>query len=186
MITSLHRRYSIGQWVERPGNIELFDRKPTTMVYGDPYPGDPISTIGVYGAPIKNEYLRKEFPRLTPLSRPLRDEDVYHSSASLNYVKHARVFYGEHSQCIGILFRYNNGIQQAVGQCRIGESREKHVVSPSILYYQPVELQYGIGVTVDFAAEPVGDLDWADWVACSMSGTITFWFSYDSVVLIVR
>lgn len=146
----------------------------------------PVSTIGVYCAKSKDGHTTKDFPRLEPLRCPLREDDVYHSCASLNNVKYARVFYdGEACHCKGILFQYDDGSQQAVGQCRLNVSWEKKVVSPSMLYHQPVKLQYGLGVMVDFAAEPPGDSDWTGWVSDRMSGMITFWFSCDSAVLVV-
>lgn len=145
----------------------------------------PVSTIGVYGAGIKNGHLAKEFPR-EPSSCPLREDDVYHSCASLNHVKYVRVFWDEEPcHCIGILFQYEDESQQAVGQCRLGASREKSVATPSMFYYQAVKLQHGPGVIVDFAAEASEYLDRAGWVTRKMSGIVTFWFSCDSVVLIV-
>lgn len=178
----------------------MFDRRPSSIVIADPPYATPVDRIGVYSA--SGGCVAKDFPRLQPLSCPLlrddhirfNDFDVYYSSASLNLVRSARVFYDEEQlYCIGILFEYNDGSQQTVGQCKLGLSAEKRVVFPSMLYHRSGVLpnNSGVGgpirpaVLVEFLREPEEDLDWTEWTANKMSGVITFWFTYNSTVLII-
>lgn len=118
---------------------------------------------------------------------PLKTEDVYYSSASLDNINYAHVFYDkEGSYCKGILFEYRNRTQQSIGQCGIHVFREKKVVSPLTLFHQPVKLQYGTGVMVDFATAMSEGLDRVGWASEKLSGIITFWFNCDSAILVVK
>jgi hypothetical protein len=159
---------------------------PTTLLYGDPYPGSPISAIGVYDAKPRDLPTANDFPRLESLKCPIREDYVYHSRASLNNVKYARIFYGEEAYyCKGILLQYDDGSQQTVGQCRLNVSLEKINFSPSMICHRTVKLQYEDGVVVDFATEPVKNSDWTGWGRSMMSGRINFWFTCDSAVLVI-
>ncbi len=128
-----------------------------------------------------------DFPQLEHPVCPITEDDAYYSAASLENVSSARLFYSATAcHCRGILFEYCNGGRQAVGQCGLGIFPTKLFLSPLVLYYRPIELEYGAGVLVDFGTQATGDTDWTGWMSEKMSGTITFWFNCDSVVLQVK
>lgn len=62
------------------------------------------------------------------------NQGVFLSSASLKLVTQAQVFHdAETSFCKGILLDYQNGGQQALGECRLG-------LDPAQVYHQPTRL----------------------------------------------
>ncbi|SPO05544.1 uncharacterized protein DNG_08231 [Cephalotrichum gorgonifer] len=84
-------------------------------------------------------------PRRTPAGRHhLRD--AYFSSAPLSNVVSVTVFYfADTTRCRGIIFKYGNGGERSVGQCRVGVDRTERFDQPDGLYTQ---------VAVEFPAEP--------------------------------
>jgi hypothetical protein len=77
--------------VQNPGDNNLFDKLPITIIYNNLYPRIPISTISIYNARIKNKYLAKKFPRELS-SYFLRKNNIYYSYVFLNHIKYIHVF----------------------------------------------------------------------------------------------
>ncbi|KAE8442169.1 hypothetical protein EG329_003757 [Mollisiaceae sp. DMI_Dod_QoI] len=102
---------------------------PATLIYNTA-DIQPVSTIGAYS---KEERICGP---ITPFSHPTLDEppfqDACFSSAPLESVTRVKIFYNEENgHCRGILFDYDNGAQQALGQCRLGVDPHRTCVKPS-------------------------------------------------------
>ncbi|RFU24599.1 hypothetical protein B7463_g11741, partial [Scytalidium lignicola] len=157
----------------------LSNSPPMTLIY-NAADLQPISVIGAYP--------KHESRPIAPFRHPAPDEppfrDAYFSSAPLEKVTRVQVFYGEeNTYCRGILFKYENGAQQAVGQCRLGIDPHKTCVKPSSFcftyesYYRPrteVRLQT---VKVEFTCEAEHNYDKDHWTCFTMSGMLRFWFT---------
>ncbi len=108
---------------------------------------------------------------------------VYHSSASLENVKCARVFLAtEYGPCTGILFEYDNGSQRTLGQCAPLVWPERRFYRPLWFYHRSVQGTFGLGILVSFGSGPLQE-DCPGFVCCRMAGTLTIWTSWRSVAL---
>ncbi len=177
----------LGPWQSRPGKaISLEKGQPKTLFYEEPERGKPISTIGVYCAGYE-KHLSEEFLYSSPPECPFVDKDtVYHSSASLENVKCARVFLAtEDGPCTGILFEYDNGSQRAVGQCAPLVWPERRFYRPLWLYHRSVQGTFGLGILISFGARPLRDEDCPGFFCRRMAGTVTFWTGWRSKLLVV-
>jgi hypothetical protein len=179
----------LGPWQSGPRKaISLGKGPPTTLLYEEPECGKPISTIGVYCADSDSNKARAgDFLYPPPPKCPLVDKDiVYHSSTSLENVKCARVFLvTEDGPCTGILFEYDNGTQQAVGQCAPFVWPERRFHRPLWFYHRPVQGTFGLGILVSFALAPLRDEDCPGFSCERMAGTVTFWTGWKSIALVV-
>jgi hypothetical protein len=106
--------------------------------------GCEITSIGIYNASTEVEktedglYSAKDLPPAEPSTCPIRSSSsligngVFYAHASLNNVYRVRIFQDEDSSlCKGLLFEYDDGSQQAVGQCKFGLLQEKEIAFPS-------------------------------------------------------
>ncbi len=142
----------------------------------------PISVIGAYS---KEGRLSGS---IAPFCHPAPDvppfQDACFSSAPLESVARAQVFYNEeNAYCRGILFEYENGAQQALGQCRLGVDPYKTCVKPSSFclihesYFRPQTEVTFQAARVEFTHEPEHGHDKDSWACFTMSGTLRFWFT---------
>lgn len=121
------------------------------------------------------------------------DYITYFSSAHLGDISCAYVFEDNESQvCQGILFEYDNGGSQAVGQCRIGVDLTRKYVLPSEIstrarVWKTREGRTGYGVQVDFmAGSSRSSQDEWNCQALSSVDRLLFWFSIDRSILELR
>lgn len=108
------------------------------------------------------------------------------SSAPLDPVVSAQVFYGDHREfCRGILFTYRNGGQKAIGECRVHVDRTEVFLEPSEFYFQHCSYTlYSGGTTynrirVRFQTEQSQDLEDDEWghVTVEKGMILDLWFS---------
>ncbi|KAL6413025.1 hypothetical protein AUP68_02520 [Ilyonectria robusta] len=141
-------------------------------------------------------------PVLTMGAYPLIDEDVQQkplppginppfkkacfSSASLESVERAEVFYDEESRlCKGIVIHYLDGTRRSLGQCRVG-------LDPTQTYTEPSHFCYAYprvgrdGLEVQFTTDSEHK-HWnsheLEWACYQMAGVLQFWFTKQQVAL---
>ena len=121
---------------------------------------------------------------------------MFFSSAPLDSVASVQVFTCEQNKlCRGILFRYNDGEQRAVGQCRIHVDPCETVIKPSALYFQHTVYESPSkrsrrpsGVRVRFRSNGVLELENNDWEYTPFdSGQILdLWFTDEDYYMSLR
>ncbi|KAH6667292.1 hypothetical protein B0J14DRAFT_489952, partial [Halenospora varia] len=157
---------------------------PMTLIYNT-VDLQPISVIGAYSGKGHKSGSIAPFRHPTPDEPPF--QDACFSSAPLEMVTRVQVFYNEeNTYCRGILLEYENGAQQALGQCRLGVDLYKTCIKPSFLcfiheeYLRPrteIRLQ---AVRVEFTCEPRQNQAKDSWTWFTMTGTLGFWFTNEA------
>lgn len=117
-------------------------------------------------------------------------EGAYFSWAPLAGVLSARTLYDADSGlCRGILFRYENGGERAVGQCRLGADRRMSVLRPTRVclrdttYLTRLRKQERAGVEVEFGAGGEACRHGEGWRCLALRGVMKFSFTaYSSYV----
>jgi hypothetical protein len=114
----------------------------------------------------------------------------YVSSASLDNVASIQIFNDERAGlCKGIIIEYNNGLERALGQCRIGVDSMQSLAQPShicfahVTYYRPnTEVQL-CGVKVESTTKPKHKHNGMGWKCRAMKGILEFWFTEEEAKL---
>ncbi|KAH8801743.1 hypothetical protein F5884DRAFT_526306 [Xylogone sp. PMI_703] len=200
--TSCNRVYEIGLAGAVSGEVtRLGHGPPVTLIYSDPGSTTPvhswlskeITTIGVHYSRSEVTQTTQDFLSMQPPICPTWGEK-YYFRASLDNVSSARVFFDEsyaedESFCKGIIFQYEDGSQQAVGECRVNVSGERTFASPSRLYHKTVPYaSYGLcGLTLEFGSESSHDDTTRrddGWMSHGMEGMMTFWVTMGRSVLL--
>jgi hypothetical protein len=120
--------------------------------------------------------------------------DLFHSCASLENVEQVCLFFDQRGSdpdkcCVGILFTYSSGLQEALGQCRMGLSPTAKVENPSTLHWKEVNLTdgaFGVMVHVTSANMATDILDQDQWQSTRMMGMITRWFNSATTILSIE
>lgn len=120
--------------------------------------------------------------------------DLFHSCASLENVEQVCLFFDQRGSdpdkcCVGILFTYSSGWQEALGQCRMGVSQTAKVEHPSALHWKEVNLADGISgvmVHVTSADMAIDVPDQDQWQSTRMIGMVTWWFNCGTTILSIE
>lgn len=112
------------------------------------------------------------------------------SSASLDNVANVQIFNDERvGLCRGIIIEYKNGLERALGQCRIGLDAMQSLAQPShicfanVTYYRPnTEFQL-LGVRVESTTKPMHEHNGMDWKCHAMESMLEFWLTKDKAKL---
>jgi hypothetical protein len=169
----------------------LLSKAPTTIIYNE-LESQPVSVFGAY----PTEAGEKNWPT-TPFSQPLIDDPpfpyAYFSLAPLERVNRVSIFNDELSGfCVGILFKYQNGAQRSLGQCRIGVDPFKDCTKPSRICFRrrtygrcgtPARLQATMVKSTN--GQKHGHDEQQGWTCCQMQGRLEFWFSCEETNLAV-
>lgn len=171
-----------GKWhLELLGHSIISDNYPRVLVFKVRAPGEePFFTTYPQTAPSKGTL---NLPQSSPPTLPfnyLRNRGRANlSSAPLAGVTCATVFRpleneGWEDHCRGIIFKYENGAQRAVGECRLGYDRCDLYETPRIIRMNQTTQAW----KVDFADKEIGeDVDSEDgWTPYQMKGVLHFWF----------
>ncbi|KAK3376502.1 hypothetical protein B0T24DRAFT_618842 [Lasiosphaeria ovina] len=210
-VNILVRKHLTGDVILGPGSRRLaadtWRRKnPTTLVYGEPPEGSAVPYLGTYCRPSAagssrsscslsaSSDPRAHHERQFAESRPLNDLVVrgvnYVSSASLNKVVAAQVFYAEAQDMPeGILLHYDNGASSALGQVRVGVDSSVTVLKPIrvFFWFQPPRARVMFVSNLDDKPALADDPDPESRMKCKpMAGTIFYGFSEYASKLAVR
>jgi hypothetical protein len=98
-----------------------------------------------------------------------------------------QIFYDEdNAYCRGILFEYENGGQQALGQCRLGVDSHKTCVKPlsfGFIHESYFRLRTNVrlqAAKVEFTHEHERNYDRDGWTWFTMGGNLRFWFTNET------
>lgn len=95
------------------------------------------------------------------------------SCARLDNVVEVNVFYWQDSnKCAGILLKYSNGGQRALGQCRLGIDRVEEYTSPTYICF-PSSLAPSSRSPLTFTSDPAGYRE-KGWKCSPMTGLLGF------------
>lgn len=144
----------------------------------------PISVLGLY--PQKWRTIRSTLP--SPLQASLFRGTLF-SEAPLEKVEHALTFLDTKTRfCVGILLKYQNGAQRALGQCRVGIDMVHYCETPAYILYAPstyssskVETKLR-SVKVQFERVYTG-VSQPRWTRSEMEGIIQMWFNARQTIL---
>ena len=141
---------------------------PRSLIFVEPHPGEVVTKIGLHTQTACTV-------RPTPPSRWI----LYQSDASLDNVQTVHVYY-DNDQLFpkGVLFTYNQGTEQAIGQCKIGLSKTITITAPDYLLYVKADGIVKLCFTAD-KAETEGD---TPWTCANMAGVLKIQFDSDAIV----
>jgi hypothetical protein len=166
---------------------------PVTMIYGEPKEGRSIRFFGAHCSPALDQPFPEPFRLPKPGPSPI-DKDAYFSWAPLRGVLSALVFHDQSTGfCRGIVFCYDNGGPQAVGQCRLQVDPAERVARPTRLCFRsdsssrrrPNRKIYTLQVKFK-QSSPSDNSGTEGWESRPMEGLAKFWFTYESSFLVVE
>lgn len=110
--------------------------------------------------------------------------DASFSSASLDNVAGIQIFNDKGTGlCKGIIIEYNNGLERALGQCRIGVDSLQRLAQPShiclahVMYYRlNTEVKLS-GVKVESTTRAIHEHNGIGWKCHVVRGILEFWFT---------
>lgn len=112
-------------------------------------------------------------------------DQLYFASASLDRVASTEVFLDRtKTSCRGILIRYEDGTERALGQCRVGVDPSEACVRPQQIRYLDVSwalIEEGLNcrTAVEFRSAETHVSVKKDWLCSNMEGYLKFWFNED-------
>ncbi|KAG6007497.1 hypothetical protein E4U21_005965 [Claviceps maximensis] len=100
------------------------------------------------------------------------------SEVCLDNVIAANAFYREEDNgCAGVILKYVNGGQRALGQCRLGIDRVEECISPTHICFAPLGC-WPFKSFARFTRDPTGYLE-KDWYCQPMTGSLKYRISLD-------
>lgn len=189
---ALHDDQSVDDvYIGPPGSANFDDvaatQKPLVLAYKVPELG-PISSLWAYSNTI-----------ITPIPAPtiaITDKapfrGAYFSSASLDNVVELITYHDfDAGECKGVAFRYSDGSERNVGQCRWGLDKRLVVTNPTCLCCRR-QSQGDLGqgwsirvVKVSAATARAHSHDEGGWNCFAMSGTLKCWFNHKELHLCI-
>lgn len=115
---------------------------------------------------------------------------LYFGSAPLARTSSTKTFLDPiTASCRGIIIRYEDGTERALGQCRVGVDPSEICIKPQQIRYQivswaSVDAKLGVNAKVEFRGETTHEKLPEGWVSANMSGELKCWFNEE--VLVVR
>lgn len=135
-----------------------------------------VKAIGVFPETSDKITIRACAPSDAPALR-----NACFSSAPLEKVTCLSIYRGSDGSCRGILFEYDDGSRQTVGQCRIGVDMMQKCFSPARLWYLPTTVLRPYtdvklaAVKVDVAS--ASEDSYGNWHSCEMTGRVEMWYT---------
>ncbi|KAG5985266.1 hypothetical protein E4U55_007368 [Claviceps digitariae] len=162
--------------------------RPQHIFYDMTGPCDSITAVGAVrgdkpASPVRREQFQFTFDACTFYDA----KEVPHkmlSHASLDNVVTVRVFYRDDSgNRAGILLKYENGGQRAMGQCRLGIDRVEEHIRPTHICFPPNETWSSRAAT--FASDPTIYLE-ENWSCRPMTGSLIFAWTEQTAIFLHR
>jgi len=156
---------------------------PRMLVYDEPDAGRPITRFGIRDD-VNNRHTR-EVQIYTPSTWEI--EETHHCHAALENVCQVRVFYTQDTgHCKGLLFSYEDGSQQAVGQCGVSCFPEVTVEFPTVMYIdwdieESQRLQLRLRFEFDTKSTDGQERE-LYWDRVEMAGTMKFFYNRRYIV----
>jgi len=187
--TTRHRERVLGRHISPGSNGTLTEPigkgMPIQLIYNDPEPGEPILLFGA----TSNVMTRLSSTTVPEFSHPLAPPSMHLSHASLDEVITISLFTDKVTgYCQGLLLKYKNGLQECLGQCRLGSDKETTVISPTALHichFEHGDMNYSVRVNASTASLSM-ETDELEWKTFQMTDHIVWWFSEDSNIISIE
>lgn len=181
---------TVGSRYRRETRDVWLSNRPRSLLY-EMTESKPITFVGTYP--------KRDEDKCLPPSPKFQDysmtdacpfDHAYHSSAPLRGVVGLEIYhFGESRLCRGIILRYENGSERALGQCRLGVDPVRIVENPAFLcfantfYNRPnTEVRCSAAWVESFQTEE-HEHDGPGWTCCTMKDRVEFWFTYEQAKL---
>lgn len=157
------------------------DDDPATLIHGISRMGA-IYPLGM--APRIEEEEEGDVFYQNPMNLSPPFEHAYFSHAELDDVVSMEVYHDKALRiCRGILVRYANGGERALGQCRIGVDSLRSFEQPTCFcfkktnYLRPTTRVERAGIAIECHAEAQHDHGEGEWTCCEFPGRLEWWFT---------
>lgn len=158
---------------------------PSSIIYHDFQPqGSGVShqILGCYSDHATE--VPWSFPSPNSTATTNADPKLYFSSASLANVASTETFHDpEEGSCKGIIIRYEDGVERALGQCRIGVDPSTVCIDPKQIWYKGViPPENGFRAKVEFSPLMNGPSK-EGWQRAGMGLELHCWFDEDTMIV---